>query len=303
MFNTMKIPKKGQRHMFTRKTLYILLLIILLISSGCSARQPQPPTVSDISASPKTNIETGTKIALFVTAVGKNPTYKWSVTDGNIVGPDTNPSIVYTAPDTSGVVTITVDVKDETGLHVTKSIALTIQAPPTPTATATFTPEPTNTPAPTSVPPYLVFSDGKLSKGLDMGVNTSGGLTNWVDVNRGEMCMAYPGGQWGAVFITVGKPVPPGNRPGKDFTAYKTLSIDIKGAQGNEYVLIGLKDKDMPDDGSENKVGINLGNEYQTSSIPLTKFDADLNKLYVVVEFVFENTPEKICVNNIQFLP
>ncbi len=286
--------------MLLRKIPYLIILGVILVSTGC---RNQPVTVSDISASPNANIEAGTQIALYVTAVGKNLTYKWSATEGTFVGSDTNSSVIYLAPMTSATVVITVAVQDDSKTIITKSITLTIQAPPTPPPAPTFTPEPTNTPPPTAVPPYSIFTEGKLSQGFDMGVNTSGGQTNWVDVSGGEMCMSYPGGQWGSVFITVGKPVPPGNRPGKDFTSYKSLSLDIKGTKGNEYVLVGLKDKDMLDDGSENKVGINLGTEYLTSSIPLTKFNADLNKLYVVVEFVFEKTPEKICVNNIQFLP
>lgn len=286
--------------MSLKKILNLVILGIILVSTGC---QRELTTVSDISASPNTNIEAGAQIALYVNAVGKNLTYKWSATDGSFVGSDTNSSVIYSAPITSATVIISVAVQDDSKTIITKSITLTIQALPTPTAAATLTPEPTNTPLPTATPPYFIFTEGKLSQGFDMGVNTSGGLTNWVDVSGGEMCMSYPGGQWGAVFITVGKPVPPGNRPGKDFTGYQTLSLDIKGTKGNEYVLIGLKDKDMLDDGSENTVGINLGTEYLTSSIPLSKFNADLNKLYVVVEFVFEKTPEKICVNNIQFLP
>ena len=254
-------------------------------------------------------MEPGAKIALFISAVGKNLTYKWSATDGQFAGSDSNPSVVYSAPTMPGIVTITVNVKDETDLLVSKSISLTIQAPPSPTITATFTPNPTNTPVPsntptpTPLPPFFVFSEGKLPLGFDMGVNTSGGRTNWVDVSSGQICMSYPGGNWGVVSITISKPVPPGNRQGKDFTGYKTLSVDIKGTKGTEYVLIGLKDKDMLDDGKEKTIGINLSTDYQTSSIPLTKFDANLNKLYAVVEFIFEKTPEKICVNNIQYLP
>ena len=52
-----------------------------------------------------------------------------------------------------------------------------------------------------------VLSGTKLAEGFDMGVNTSGGRTDWLTQEVGAMKMAYPAQQsWGAVFVTVGKP-------------------------------------------------------------------------------------------------
>ncbi len=53
----------------------------------------------------------------------------------------------------------------------------------------------------------VVFQDGRLTSGYDMGVYAAGGRRDWLKVESGMMCMQYPSGlQAGAVFITVGRP-------------------------------------------------------------------------------------------------
>ncbi len=140
-----------------------------------------------------------------------------------------------------------------------------------------------------------------------MGVDTSGKLRDWVTDKNGFMCMAYPGNQdWAAVFITFGKPIDP-PRPGKDLSGYQTLSLELRGEAGGEYVSVGLKDNADPDNGTEKKMQVsNLTPNWQTFTFSLSSFDtADLTKLYVVTEFVFEpGTPaETVCFRHIQYLP
>lgn len=57
---------------------------------------------------------------------------------------------------------------------------------------------------PTPSPPQLegeVFADGKLASGLDMGVNSEKGCTDWVTPDTDGLKLAYPGkprcGAWG----------------------------------------------------------------------------------------------------------
>jgi hypothetical protein len=183
------------------------------------------------------------------------------------------------------------------------------------TATSTTVP-PTTTPtlAPTAVPPttasiksQIIYKGTTLTQGYDMGVDTSDGLRNWVVDMHDSICMNYPGNQgWGAVFITFGKSVPFDQRPGQDLSAYKTLSMELKGEKGGEYLSIGLKDKSDKDDGSERKYNVKITNAWEVYTFPLSDFDtADLAQLYVVTEFVFEpDTPaENICFRNIEYLP
>jgi hypothetical protein len=119
--------------------------------------------------------------------------------------------------------------------------------------------------------------------------------------------MDYPGDQnWGAVFITVGPPTDP-PRPGKDLSDYQTLSLHLRGGVGGESVWVGLKDNLNGDDGSETKIEVpDLTTDWQTITFPLSDFvTADLTRLYVVTEFVFEQgTPaETVDFRRIQYLP
>jgi hypothetical protein len=185
---------------------------------------------------------------------------------------------------------------------------------PTPTSTPTLSPTSaiaispiatsSSTVATPTVSPGAIFVGDKLTTGYDMGVNTSGGLTNWVTVKSSQLCMAYPSGQsWGTLFITVGKPTQP-PRPGKDLSNYHQLSLELRGLVGGESVSIGIKDKKQPDDGSETKVPVSgLTTDWKPFAIPLSQFTgADLHNLYVMIEFVFAGTQATVCARNIQYV-
>lgn len=149
----------------------------------------------------------------------------------------------------------------------------------------------------------IIFINGKLGSGLNMGVNTSDGITNWVKVSN-NITLKYPGRQsWGSLFITIGEPTQP-PRPARDYSKYNKLLIEMKGEKGDESVLIGLKDKDDPDDGSESKTRLNLTKQWGIYEIKLKEnfITTDLKKLYVVSEFVFESKPQTIFVRKIQFV-
>ncbi len=138
-----------------------------------------------------------------------------------------------------------------------------------------------------------IYVGQTLSQGYDMGVNSSEEKTDWLTNKQGFMRMAYPSDQsWGAVFITVGPPTDP-PRPSQDFSSYKSISLELRGETGRESVDIGIKDSEDPDDASETKVTVmGLTNKWKRFTFPLSEFtSADLSKLYVVLEFVF-NGPE-----------
>jgi exo-beta-1,3-glucanase (GH17 family) len=150
-----------------------------------------------------------------------------------------------------------------------------------------------------------VFDDRGLAAQYDMGVDSSGQRRDWLETSEGAMEMAYPAGQsWGAVFITVGSPVDP-PRPWKDFSPFRTLSVELRGKSGNESVEIGIKDSSDPDDGSETKTLVSqLSTEWETYEFPLSSFNtADLEKLYVVTEFVFAgSTAQTVYFRNVRYL-
>jgi hypothetical protein len=149
----------------------------------------------------------------------------------------------------------------------------------------------------------IVFLNGRLTSGLNMGVNSSDNQTGWVKIIDSSICMSYPANQiWGAVFITVGQPTHP-PRPARNFSTYNQLVLELKGQKGGETVLIGVKDNEDPDDGSESKIRLNLTKEWAEYRINLRENfkTAELNKLYVVTEFVFEDKPQNICARKIQY--
>ncbi|MDX1939154.1 MAG: DUF6090 family protein [Saprospiraceae bacterium] len=150
----------------------------------------------------------------------------------------------------------------------------------------------------------IVFWDGRLNPNLSYGLVTSGGFSNWAEVEGTEFCMRYPAQQeWGILYITVGTPIPP-PRPSADFSKYKKLMIELKGEQGGERVQIAMKDKDDPDNGSEAKFPIELTKNWKTYEIDIASHfkSAAITNLYVVASIEFGGAvPQNVCVRKIYF--
>ena len=149
-----------------------------------------------------------------------------------------------------------------------------------------------------------VMVSGKLTPGFDEGVNSSGGLTNWVTLDAvvGAQKMSCPAAQdWCAMFVVWQKVVDP-PRPGTDMSPYATLLVEMRGDVG-ETIQIGVKDSSQPDTGTEQKAKILLTTDWRTYAIPLTLFNkANLKSLYVVCEFVWDaNSPWTAWARNIRF--
>jgi hypothetical protein len=152
-----------------------------------------------------------------------------------------------------------------------------------------------------------------LAAGFDEGVNTSGKKMNWVADGQGFMMCNYPAGeQWGAVFITVGKPTSAiAERKTVDFSSFNFMVLELKGSLGGEMVDIGIKADNDADLGLEPKHLVsNLTTDWQTFKIPLSEFTRQpdcsasrLRRLYVVCELVFEPgfPPEGVSFRNIRY--
>lgn len=150
----------------------------------------------------------------------------------------------------------------------------------------------------------IVFWDGRLNPNLSYGLVTSGGVSNWASVEDAELCMSYPADQeWGIFYITIGTPISP-PRPSADFSKYKKLVLELKGKQGGEEVKIAMKDKDDPDNGSEDKFPLTLTNEWKTYEIDIANnfASADVKNLYVAASIEFGGAaPQNVCVRKIYF--
>lgn len=150
-----------------------------------------------------------------------------------------------------------------------------------------------------------IMVNSSLAKGFDMGVDSSEHAKNWVRKLPEYQEIAFPAYQeWAAVFITVGKPVGPPRNKWIDASAYKTLSIDMRGEKGGELVEIGVKSNIQEDDGTQTRITVKLNPDWKTFTFPLAEFKGtDLSHLYVVTEFVYnDKTPQTIYFKNIKML-
>ena len=156
-------------------------------------------------------------------------------------------------------------------------------------------------------PEYPVLINGKLTSGFGMGVDDSEHLRNWVSPSEDFLQIHYPGGlSWGAVFMTVGGDPVDRPRPHLDFSRYTRLVIEMKGLTGDEYVCVGLKDAQDPDNGAEAKEVIRFSTDWKVYEFELSDFETcQLDQIYVVAEFVFPyldyNQTQTIQIKNITF--
>jgi hypothetical protein len=158
-----------------------------------------------------------------------------------------------------------------------------------------------------------VYTGDTLANGFAMGINTSGGLTNWLIDHTGYMECAYPASQaWGAVFITT-YPLTSnvGQRNPIDASSYTKLALEMKGAAGGEQVSIGAKTPTDPDNGNEPKYAVGgLTTDWQDIQIPLSALVNEPNypatrfaSLYVVCELVFEGSAARtVFIRNVRFV-
>ena len=154
------------------------------------------------------------------------------------------------------------------------------------------------------------FRDVYVGSGLEtpfaLGIDTSQHQYGWLTTEDGVLTLDYPEGQsWGAVLITAGWPVPPGNRPSLDLSAYHSLVVDLRTSVRGQCIRIGIKDRTQPDNGSEITVQECLTTQWSTITLPLKEFaDVDLTHLYVVFEIVFQGTSGfTVELRNIRYSP
>ena len=150
-----------------------------------------------------------------------------------------------------------------------------------------------------------VLDGDKLARGFDMGLDSGEQKRDWIKKDDGGFRLSYPAKQgWGAVFFTIGAPAKR-PRPGMDFSAYKTLVVEMRGAGGGERVAIGIKSNTQADDGSEVKLEETLTSEWKAYRFSLARFrGADLRNLFVAAEVVFDgDQPRTVFVRAIKYVP
>ncbi|NNE03400.1 MAG: hypothetical protein HKN52_09560 [Eudoraea sp.] len=152
--------------------------------------------------------------------------------------------------------------------------------------------------------PGVIYKNGAIGQGLEIGYSDSKGYTDVVKSMKNQLIINYSeGNTWGVAYFRP-KQTSMAIKPYADYSMYTSLEIEMKGALGGENVMIGLKDNEDPDDGSEIKFPIELTDNWKYYKIPLDgNFEnADLEKLFAAPMFVFGgNEGVTINVRNIRF--
>jgi exo-beta-1,3-glucanase (GH17 family) len=151
-----------------------------------------------------------------------------------------------------------------------------------------------------------VYVGSGLEKPFSLGIDTSNQQRNWLMDKHGSLLLNYPANQqWGGMFITAGPAAPPGQRLSLDLSAYHSLLVDMRAGADGQCVLLGIKDRTQPDDGSELKIQQCLTTQWSTITLPLNKFaHVDLAHLYVVFEILFQGaTGVTVELRNIRYSP
>lgn len=94
-------------------------------------------------------------------------------------------------------------------------------------------------------------------------------------------------------------------RASKDFSEYTSIELELKGKYGGENLMLSLKDKFDPDDGTESRVDMELTEDWQLYQFDLRQDfpTADLKYLHQLAGFIAVQTRElNFYVRNIRFL-
>ena len=142
--------------MFPRYQVIGLLVSLALVVGllGACGPQPEPPVVSEVNVEPSTTTLVGESASLTIKASGIDLKFKWTASRGRLSS-STAPSVLYTAPDSPGPDTVTVEVTSKGGTTIRSVTFEVVELPtptPTPTATLTQSPTPTPTETPSTTP-------------------------------------------------------------------------------------------------------------------------------------------------------
>ena len=117
-----------------------------------------------------------------------------------------------------------------------------------------------------------------------------------------ETMAKIPHQDWAAVYLRNPSSVQ-AQFPTKDFSAYKSIRLELKGEREGKPIYFALKDADDPDDGSESRVPIELSTDWKTYEFDLSEFKtANLEKLFLVAIFIVLDEARTFRIRNIEYL-
>jgi hypothetical protein len=294
----------------------VALTVFAVLLSGCQpmatlTATPLLPDVALVINPDITDVLAGDIVALTAETSGRDLRFKWSASRGKLSAFDA-PAVLYTAPDTEGVDTVTVEVSSANGTTV-KHVSFNIISPPT------RTPVPTEIPATTSsfaLPVLELFPQA--SSGKDFyWANPSGNEVTY-QYEESEECrhsgmyglrLTYTmsddtmgddrDGGWGVHWA---------NAPSRSFDAseFSTFTFWVKGMASGETFQIGFKDtnlKEIKVDSTRFAVVTTTG--WSVVNVPLSEFrdkGVDIASLEnVSIGFNSAHGSGQICIDDIAF--
>lgn len=273
---------KIESTMILRRIVAILIVLTALLS-GCGEAAPSPTPTSPPSPSATApppavtlvvnpdikDVVAGETVALTVETSGQNLRFEWSVARGTLSSSDT-PAVIYTAPDTPGVDTVTLQVSSASGT-TTRNVSFNIIIPdtPTPTVTPTATPTQTPEPAPTETATPTATSVGP----VNCGPVTNPGCLRYISPQlaefssansflftdeRGSLQGEYSSAEFHSAPVSIklsfnaeepgfgGWGI--GNLPGYDASGFERVSFYVKGTATGQTFEFKLKDTQTRED-------------------------------------------------------
>ena len=149
---------------------------------------------------------------------------------------------------------------------------------------------------------HFVLQNGTLSSFYNQRTADIINKINWCNNQPGLVEANFPSVNWAYLYFDNGydsfqKPLT------KDYSDYKSIKLELKGAKGGEKVYINIKDKDDPNDGNESRVSLTLTDEWKTYEIPLSEFKTtNLEEISVAAGILSLEEPKTISIRNIEYL-
>jgi len=143
--------------------------------------------------------------------------------------------------------------------------------------------------SPSETDQLRLMINGRTTSGFGVLLAASGQVTDLEYYEEADyLVITYPENTlaWGFVYLSIEELN--GRVNEMDFTKFKKVKLEIRGAKGGEEFYLVMKDKYDPPDGSESRVSITLSDQWETFEVDLDQFQtADKKIINIPLGFVF----------------
>jgi hypothetical protein len=105
------------------------------------------------------------------------------------------------------------------------------------------------------------------------------------------------GAEWTGIWLATGESV--ATAVAKDYSAFDTLVVEIKGETGEEIIALNIEDSEDPMDGTSTRIFVELSEQWETYEFDLADFKtADFSSVDVPLGFISFDEPVSFFVRN-----